>query len=367
MKERKRSAEQESPKKNGMHKKKKKSSENVEELSSGIKNVFNYYDERNKKAAHISWYKGEQAALNFLPKNFNYGEMSEKQKTALYKDYFRKILPSNISFSHDQVIAVKNCLSAPEKNSNRKLTKNLIDSKQSELVEIFKQFKVAGNDNQRQQDKLQERLKYKIEKLEKSRNTSESVKEKRKVKRLQGKKNKQKKTIVKESVIRSKKEEVLEKIKPKPIFNKEGNLVFSKFDFVTSKADAEKKKSTGNKDYKKLLKRVEKNKQKLQKLKETDSVKAKTVEEKEKWRKVMDKAKGVKVKDDEKLLKKSLKRKEKKKDKSGKEWKKRKDAEKQKLDQRIKKRNENLKKRKEGRIKKKVNKAKKKGRIIPGF
>lgn len=187
---------------------------------------------------------------------------------------------------------------------------------------------------------------------------------------MQNKKNKQKKNFVKEHVVRSKKEEILEKAKPKPIFNKDGNLVFSKFDFVTSKADQEvsgKKKAAGNKDYKKLLKRVEKNKQKMEKLKVSDSAKAQKLEEKEKWKKVIDKAKGVKVKDDEKLLKKSLKRKEKKKEKSSKEWGKRKDMEKQKLNQKIKKRNDNLKKRKDARIKKKVNKAKKKGRIIPGF
>lgn len=119
MKERKRSAQQESPKKNGMHKKKKKSSENLQETTSGNKSVFNYYDERNKNKAHLSWYKGEQASLNFLPKNFNYGEMTEKQKTALYREYFRKVLPSNMSFSHEQLIAIKNCLNVPEKNSSK--------------------------------------------------------------------------------------------------------------------------------------------------------------------------------------------------------------------------------------------------------
>lgn len=50
--------------------------------------------------------------------------------------------------------------------TDRKLTKNLIDTKLPELIKIFKKFKVMGNGNQNHQDRLQERLKHKIDQLE---------------------------------------------------------------------------------------------------------------------------------------------------------------------------------------------------------
>ncbi len=93
----------------------------------------------------------------------------------------------------------------------------------------------------------------------------------------------------------------------KPIFNKEGKMVFSKFDFG-SKPKVEKDKDAGklrgNKKFKKLLEQVEQRKAKLAELREQDSEKAKITEEKDKWKNVLQKAEGIKVKDNPDLIKK---------------------------------------------------------------
>lgn len=91
--------------------------------------------------------------------------------------------------------------------------------------------------------------------------------------------------------------------------------------------------------------------------------------EKEEWNKVLALATGEKVKDDPRLLKKTVKRQEKQKQKSAQEWKKR--LEKQKKDQMhaIKKREENIK----AKIEEKKNKKKgikpkgNKKKARPGF
>lgn len=151
----------------------------------------------------------------------------------------------------------------------------------------------------------------------------------------------------------------------KPIYNKDGKLVFSKFDLAD-----DRKKKTGlltGKDYKTLLEKVQKQKEKIDKLKEKDAEKAKQLVEKMQWNKAIQKAEGIKVKDDPELLKRSLKRKEKMKEKRKKLWEEREEKVKEKMKERQEKRRTNIQKRKHARIDKKIAKAKKKGRIIPGF
>ncbi|CAB1332480.1 unnamed protein product [Coregonus sp. 'balchen'] len=65
------------------------------------------------------------------------------------------------------------------------------------------------------------------------------------------------------------------------------------------------------KNFKQLLGRVEACKAKLEELREKDEGKAKVQEEKMKWTNVLYKAEGLKIKDDEDLLRASFKRKEK--------------------------------------------------------
>ncbi|XP_064616619.1 surfeit locus protein 6 homolog [Liolophura sinensis] len=153
-----------------------------------------------------------------------------------------------------------------------------------------------------------------------------------------------------------------------PVYNKEGKIVFSKFDFSDT---GEKTKTpmadlTG-KDYKKILDNLEKRKEKVKKLQETNVLAARELQKKSAWQMAIGKAEGVKIKDDPELLKKALKRKEKRKEKSAKSWKFREEKTEQKKKERQEKRQKNIDSRKQTKQKNKLKKAVKKGRIIPGF
>ena len=132
------------------------------------------------------------------------------------------------------------------------------------------------------------------------------------------------------------------------------------------KSNQNKKKGPSKHDYKAQLKILEQRKQKLQSKDELEQIKA---IEKNKWQKAMLQAEGVKLKDDEKLIKKAIKRKEAKKRKSAIEWNERKRAVEANKQERAKRREENLKIRKENkgvkRSKQQKMKRKFKGIITP--
>ncbi|CAG8616872.1 10398_t:CDS:2 [Ambispora leptoticha] len=120
-------------------------------------------------------------------------------------------------------------------------------------------------------------------------------------------------------------------------------VLFSKFEF-----GEQKKKKKSKKDDKKLVEELETRKKEIGKLKQEDPKKT------ESWKKVLQKARGEKIKDDPKLLKKSIQRTQKNKKKSEKAWKERiKKVEKSKLDIQ-KRRAENIQARLEARHKKKA-------------
>lgn len=138
-----------------------------------------------------------------------------------------------------------------------------------------------------------------------------------------------------------------------------GNIVFSDGTRVTSdlgkiRSTVEKKSKKGpaNNDIKAHLKILENKKRRLEQMSPEEQIKQK---EKDKWTKVMAQAEGAKIKDDEKLLKKALKRKEKQKLKSEIEWKDRKQMVKDTKAARQKRRDENLKARRENKGKKSKN------------
>lgn len=153
----------------------------------------------------------------------------------------------------------------------------------------------------------------------------------------------------------------------KPILNKEGQMVFSKFDFTDSNKKEKHKNEFKGKDYKRLLEKVEKRNEKINKVKSKDEAAGKVLQDKLKWRAAMDKAEGEKVKDDPELLKKALKRKEKMKAKTKKQWQDRGNTVKKLQDAKQEKRTKNIQVRKQAKKDNKLKKAKKKGRIIPGF
>lgn len=150
----------------------------------------------------------------------------------------------------------------------------------------------------------------------------------------------------------------------KPIFNKEGKMVYSKFDF----SEKNKKEESGSKkNYKKLLEKVEKERNELKELKKSDIDAAHTKQQKLAWNNALQKAEGVKVKDDPELLKKTIKKQEKLKKKSSKEWADRTERTEKKQKDKQDKRLKNIKARKQKKVDSKIKKAKKKGRILPGF
>ena len=154
----------------------------------------------------------------------------------------------------------------------------------------------------------------------------------------------------------------------KPIYNSDGQLVFSKFDFTASgKKEKGEKSDFVGRDYKRLLEKIEKRNEKIKSVKSRDEEAGCKLEEKFRWQSVMHKAEGEKVKDNPELLKKALKRKEKIKDQRKKKWDDRTKTVKKYQDDRLKKRNDNIQKRKQSNKDKKIQKAKKKGRILPGF
>lgn len=135
-----------------------------------------------------------------------------------------------------------------------------------------------------------------------------------------------------------------------------GNIVFNDGSRVTSdltrlRQTSQKKGAKGpaNKDIKAHLAKIEQKKQKIAQMTPEEQAKHK---EKDLWQRLMAHAEGVKVKDDEKLLKKALKRKEKQKLKSEIEWKERKQTVKDTIAARQKRREENLKARRENKGKK---------------
>jgi hypothetical protein len=160
----------------------------------------------------------------------------------------------------------------------------------------------------------------------------------------------------------------LEGVKPpKPVFNSDGNLVFSKFDFLDetfASSDEKLTKETSNK--KRILEKLLKSQNYIKKIEEFgDSEKANQMRHESKWLNALRRSEGVKVKDDPQLLKKSLAKKQAKKKVSEKKWKERLETIENKKKEKQKKRRENIDKKIQEKKKKRIKKAVKKGRHIP--
>ena len=127
------------------------------------------------------------------------------------------------------------------------------------------------------------------------------------------------------------------------IKDESGRVVFSKFDFGTPAVYSEQKPKS--KDYKKLLAKAEAAQKKLEKLKEVDEKKSEELQEKLQWQRAMEMAKGTKIKDDTKRLRKTVKRLNSKKAKSRKQWLERQNQETLAKEKRQEKRKKNIQER----------------------
>jgi hypothetical protein len=151
------------------------------------------------------------------------------------------------------------------------------------------------------------------------------------------------------------------------IYNRDGNLVFSKFDFVSPLVENDvNQKKKNKKSLNKLLVKAKKEEQKLSHLEEMNPLAAKQMKDKKLWRNAIEKSEGIKVRDNSKLIEKSLMKKKKLKIKSKKEWKERKESLEKKMKSKEEKRKHNINDRLQQIKARKLSKARKKGRIIGG-
>jgi len=149
----------------------------------------------------------------------------------------------------------------------------------------------------------------------------------------------------------------------KPGVKTDQGVVFSKFDF--QEMEKEKKK---NLDPETALRKIQKNKSKVKVWEEKGKQeKASKMESSMAWESAQAKAMGEKVKDDETLLKKAIKKKKQIKGSKAKKWEARVEAVESKKAGKQDKREKNISKRKKEKKEGKMKKATAKGRHVPGF
>lgn len=145
------------------------------------------------------------------------------------------------------------------------------------------------------------------------------------------------------------------------VYNKEGKLFFSK---VQIEGEENKKKGR-NTDPKANLQKLKLQKKKIKDLVESgEKEKAKDEKQKMLWQTAFDKIEGKKVKDNEEILKKTIKKRKVLKKKSKEKWNERKQKLEEKQSTKQKKREENIQKRKTDNQKTKLKKAVNKGRVF---
>ncbi|XP_038208889.1 surfeit locus protein 6 homolog [Zerene cesonia] len=251
--------------------------------------------------------------------------------------------------------------SAPNQlNGNEnQLDFEITNNKQKDIDVPKRAHSIAELEEKLEKMKSQQKFNLKSKLIKKSL-TSKLNKKIKKKERVKLNKNK-----IKEVVNSSEDHE--NEIKPKisqakPVFNTEGKLVFSKFDFAN--LGQKERAPKGHKDAKKKLDELKQQEQKVHELTEKDGSKAKDLKEKIAWKNILQKAEGQKVKDDPILLKKSIKRQEQKKKASKKQWENRIKSVADKMDERQKKRKENIIKKKKEKKVKKVKASVKRGRVV---
>uniref|UniRef100_A0A146LX86 Surfeit locus protein 6 n=1 Tax=Lygus hesperus TaxID=30085 RepID=A0A146LX86_LYGHE len=203
----------------------------------------------------------------------------------------------------------------------------------------------------------QERLK---KKGIKSRLTKkERLEERAKLKKEKMKAKKTKGNLTKPTASEDEKADVKSDVPKKPL--PEPKMVFSKLELP----EEEKFKKKVNKDPKRMLQKIQKSQAKLKMLEEKGKVETvKKIKEKLTWDKAIQKAEGVKLKDDVELLKKTIRRKTEIKNKSKKKWDQRKESVEHRKEEAQKKRKENITKKKKEKKTKKIKKSIKKGRVV---
>jgi hypothetical protein len=262
---------------------------------------------------------------------------------------------------------------------------NLDESDEEYLLEVpHKKPRLMNSENEPAltAEELEERankMKRKVEirenlKKKKSKPKTSTKAERKKVKeeklqKLQKLKN-LKNVMVNETMKKNPKAEKKIKEDPDPqtngtaekVFNKEGKIIFSK---VQIEGEKKKIKKGHNTNPQANLQKLKSQKKKIKELIESgDKAKAKTEKQKMLWETAFDKTEGIKVKDNEEILKKTIKKRKVLKKKSKEQWSDRKKKIEEKQASQQKKREDNLNKRKTDNKKTKLKRAVKKGRVF---
>lgn len=236
-------------------------------------------------------------------------------------------------------------------------------------------------------DQLQEKYRRILGDLRKNRNKKwdhatrkKEAKLAKKLKVLEKRKDKRTKNRLKlPKVVENKKEKSTQQniqqnnpknVKPqKPIYNKKGELVFSKFDFSSNNGPSgDIDTNMKSKDLKQILSQALKEKEKMKHLeKKGDKEGAISIADQKAWSSALQKAEGKKVKSDVDMLKKSIKKQEIRKKTSQKKWEQRLETIKKHKADKQNQRKKNITSRKEAKLDKKMKKMKKRGHIVPGF
>lgn len=138
------------------------------------------------------------------------------------------------------------------------------------------------------------KLRYKQKLLKKTLKNRLKKKTKKEERSLQRKLAGIERSTVGGSKITTESEEIPKVPKPKPVFNSEGKMVFSKFDF--SEIGVKKKLPKSQNDPKKALQQLQQKKEKLKELEDMgDKEKAEDIREKDAWKSALAKATGEKV------------------------------------------------------------------------
>lgn len=138
------------------------------------------------------------------------------------------------------------------------------------------------------------RLGYKDKQLKKNLKNKIKKISKREERVMQRKLVKTEQNAIGGSKLKNEDGEVPKMPRPKPIFNSEGKMVFSKFDF--SEIGTKKKPPKNVKDPKKILLQLKQKNEKLKELEQSgETEKAQEIKEKHAWNSVLAKASGEKV------------------------------------------------------------------------
>jgi hypothetical protein len=209
---------------------------------------------------------------------------------------------------------------------------------------------------------LQARLHAKLDQFKSKRDiTSQNPKaQKRKEQRLRKKEQRKAKKVTE----KQKKDATAAAAAAAPVVVSEGRQIFSKFDFGSEPGKLEtKEKCNTPKNPKQALERAKARAGRLETLMKTDKSKAAELARSEAWAKAIQKAQGLVIKDDVKLLSKAVHKMEKAKEKRAERWEERDQAVKDGQAARQKKRADNIQARKD---QKKSGGGKSKGKR-PGF